>query len=1239
MKDRRFFSFVLCCALLVISSLFAKDEIEFMAVDDAVAAGWSANNGGVLMVTYGCRSDSRALQATGCQEWGGLTCRSTSGLDLTGVEKISVKLRQNIHNSFNFYMNIEVIQPSGTPRTITKVLPGGVGWNQWEQVTMDLRDDKLEGRLSIVTFYSDAFKENKDFFLAADDLEWTFASHSEEQCVISIPRLSAAPVIDGQLAEGEWQQASELTGFALLSGKLSSRQARVWFGHDDKNLYVAFAGQFESPGSPDMGKAGKLAVGDLASTDLFELWLATPKIHQQFVVNMNHGVYQHDYLQNADSDINLVYKTSIKTNGFLTGGDWYGEMAVPLAELPGFEEGLQLLCTRDYYNASGRSDSDWTSLKPMPGGFAACDQYFRAILADRPQFVQLDNFGDLTGGEVKLVGAIGNAPEELQLSWQIFSESGPRLGSFTGKAGNGRFTIGERLKLKDKEDVRGIFQVIQPADGQIIYSQELEFSCGSPLHFQCIPHPGTGEVTVRFDTRSLAWLPADSEAVIQIFDGEDEVRQEHFALEAEPKTYEFDLKVSELAEKAYRISCSLHSEGQVFQQSALPEVWLGIPEWVNAVVIPDEIPSPWIPLQAEGTKINLLGREYQLGGNGFPAVISSIEKELLAAPTVLTVQVGGKAEELRFAQPQLTENRPDKVVYALSGESDSLRCQGMVTIDFDGVARWRMQFTAKRKLVLDELALNWTMAGDRAVYARANRIGGNPAGYAAILNGNRQPKTGQYANTWLSEHGWIWPEPFFYQFMVGDDDSGISMFTETEQYHRGNTHLSIWNENNNRLVQVMLTSGHQLQAGETISYDYGWVGLPLKPASRNPQDYHQGIGSAFEADRPLLESGEDMFHDIPIMVGARYTRHDSYWQLEETDPAKRLPRNPGMDKTDFVEGLKKAARNGCQVVCDGIYFSAADTGAPESKRYIEDWKILPGGYSWINFLGNLDLASCTNSSWKDFMLTVSARLLDNTPLGGVYLDVSTESACDNALHGCGYTDENGKRHQTINVWSMRDLHKKVYTYYHTGGRNGRMFHHYLNCAAWAGFCDAGFQGEDWCVEPERYKVMTPEVFRAMKMTQYGTPYTFFAIFIYWQDMDMSEVMSVCLPHHVFPAVWAYRKENYLAVKPYWAILDDWWCAADFVSYWSEEPPTDANSDARILASALVKPDKAMLLVSNWNETEQEIQLQLNAKCFPFKVRQARNAMTQEMLSVSADGLLTVKIPARYPLMIEIGETL
>ncbi|MCF7854041.1 MAG: DUF6067 family protein [Candidatus Pacebacteria bacterium] len=157
-----------------------------------------------------------------------------------------------------------------------------------------------------------------------------------------LPRMPAAPNIDGHMTSDEWRGS---TSFHGLGNPVEPREGQAWFGYDRENLYVAFRTQMPPTGQliTNVKRDGVEVVMD----DSVELWVVPPdkgrsldgpkgKGYFQLIVNSTGMSYRRHHepgygLPAATWHPDICWASS-------TDDDyWYLELAIPLTDL-GVEE-------------------------------------------------------------------------------------------------------------------------------------------------------------------------------------------------------------------------------------------------------------------------------------------------------------------------------------------------------------------------------------------------------------------------------------------------------------------------------------------------------------------------------------------------------------------------------------------------------------------------------------------------------------------------------------------------------------------------------------------------------------------------------------------------------------------------------------------------------------------------------------------------------------------------------------
>ncbi|MFO7871981.1 MAG: DUF6067 family protein [Kiritimatiellia bacterium] len=153
---------------------------------------------------------------------------------------------------------------------------------------------------------------------------------------LTVPRLAAAPDIDGKMSEGEWDRAAVMTGFIGATGGFGKvmvpKKSRIYLAHADGKLYVAVWTQL-APGEKPTMKYRRRDSKVFMDRQQFEIWLTPPTAGHvaayQIIGNAYGAVY----------DLKHVPKLGIKNpgwspefdfeNSYKVGEYWIAEVAIP----------------------------------------------------------------------------------------------------------------------------------------------------------------------------------------------------------------------------------------------------------------------------------------------------------------------------------------------------------------------------------------------------------------------------------------------------------------------------------------------------------------------------------------------------------------------------------------------------------------------------------------------------------------------------------------------------------------------------------------------------------------------------------------------------------------------------------------------------------------------------------------------------------------------------------------------
>ena len=231
--------------------------------------------------------------------------------------------------------------------------------------------------------------------------------------------------------------------------------------------------------------------------------------------------------------------------------------------------------------------------------------------------------------------------------------------------------------------------------------------------------------------------------------------------------------------------------------------------WKNDLGMDHSVPSPWTPVKATEKGYGVWGRDYQFQGGVFPKQIINQGKPLLKATPRLIVQAGGQQTDLVAAAsepPKQDAQDHVELKSAVDAGGVSARIKG--TLDFDGCCRLDLTLTPKGADKLDALTLELSLPREIGQFLFTSN--GSSGSVTEIK--------GEYKGLFVPS---LW---------VGNDDMGLSFFTESDQY---------WNPRDAGAVQIVPTADTTLlrinfvraplALKGPITYSFALMASPVRP--------------------------------------------------------------------------------------------------------------------------------------------------------------------------------------------------------------------------------------------------------------------------------------------------------------------------------------------------------------------------------------------------------------------------
>ncbi|MCF6176375.1 MAG: DUF6067 family protein [Victivallaceae bacterium] len=1036
---------------------------------------------------------------------------------------------------------------------------------------------------------------------AVIDKNFYLASTSRRTPFIAIPKFKKAPVIDGVIKPAEWGAAAKITGFTNLRSKtFSKRQSDVYLGYDDKNLYVAFS----SVRGRHARRKAKLAGVFGEQIDAFELWLRpSDKVWSQILITPFNEVITSGLKLDKSQ---FEYKALTVDSGETVGGVltfektlFYVELKIPFTALkiapPRAGDSWKVNFCSDFAvdKGIGRKSSDWTTWAQVDG-FKRFDQFGEILFSGRSEAVQFDTVGELNNANINLTGRVNNRNNSAVnvLTWVGLSGSDKKLMSnyqlLSGKTDR-KFVTTANLDLKQLEKLVLYAQVNDIKRRKVLAAVAIPFAPKPSFNIELIPDYAKGDLYISLDVAKLAFLPEIYKVKVEVSDKKSNRLFYRTAVEKNKNELSpvIKLKLTAINNQQpgdYIVRCFIvkpNSEtvlGTTLEYLEIPDLkqfaWLNN-NWGKS----DKVLAPWTPVKVKGDTVYVTERKYSLANSGLPTQITVLNSPLFSRKPAITAIVNGRKTAMVFDKLKQLDKQDTEVTWRIAGSCGPLKINGTVKVEFDGFALWTIKISSTEKAVINQLYLTFPFKKAQSLYARGADFtsGYTSKYYSALYDYRPELKIFSIAHTPISLYGgWPWIDKLFNNIWIGDDERGLGIMTESDEFMFGGKFYEInqASDPEANILKYNFISEDVVIDKNSLHYEIAYQATPVKPRPVDPKLWHN---ANIQVDRDKI--GFQKRVSMSLIA---------YWALHPLC-------YPEVYDKSFLQLKAKYGKYGVKALpYSGMNFVGVEV--PEWKYFKGVWASRPQR-GWSYPRGKSDYVS-SKSSFIDYFVWMAKEVVDKLKFDGIYLDVSQPSKSTSQFHGAGY-ERNGKRYPTVNIFALRELFKRIYYVYNTGGRNAVMYVHQTGIPATAGFAAATTEGEGWLREQKRgYSRLTPKFFRLRDMRiQYGTPYTWYTSFNYAYRtkrqygfvIPTEEILAYSLPHYVMPAI------ADASIWPVWDTLDFWWTDSTFIPYWQRDKIITSDKPD-VYGSLLVKKvqRKAIIMGGNWSDKPQQVTFTINA---------------------------------------------
>ena len=493
-------------------------------------------------------------------------------------------------------------------------------------------------------------------------------------------------------------------------------------------------------------------------------------------------------------------------------------------------------------------------------------------------------------------------------------------------------------------------------------------------------------------------------------------------------------------------------------------------EWKDRVI------KPYTPVEVEEThdevKVGIVGRKYVFGYNSLPKSIITKGKEILVSPMRIIAKENGKDLVFTTNELRLFSNSEEQATIVGSMQGEAFIVNTNFRVEYDGYTYIDLKVMPRGRSVAEEHTIGLGGKGKQfsleQLWLEIPLKTENSFLYHFHKNGpiyredNTIYKEMEGTDDWDNISG-QWEENVSYHlpykglFWLGDDERGIGFVfpsDENLQPIEENRFFEIINRGEERILRLRFVDGmpksweKQIEeAGKNhsdlkenyimfpICYSFGMQVTPIKPFPKNPilhNAIHIDCFKKIDGDyidflaNPVVEGDTEIGYDRLKRLGVTTLILHEKWNNMQNYPVLTK-----FSQKQIRTIVRECHARGIKVL---PYFGyELSTFAPDFKeRYQETITITESGThggGWWRVPPQRAYWACYNSSYRDFWLQGVKNLIETYHFDGVYLDGTIHAGykCTNALHGCGYTDINGKRCGTYPFHGVRKLIKQLYS--------------------------------------------------------------------------------------------------------------------------------------------------------------------------------------------------------------------
>jgi len=563
----------------------------------------------------------------------------------------------------------------------------------------------------------------------------------------------------------------------------------------------------------------------------------------------------------------------------------------------------------------------------------------------------------------------------------------------------------------------------------------------------------------------------------------------------------------------------------------------------------DRVLEPWGPLGRRGTSVTYWNGQVRLPG-ALAEQITSRGGDVLAGAVKLVA-----ARPATWGQPSVVEDAPHRVAVRGAGALGRIAVSYETLMEFDGLIRTDLVLSPPDGgEELQSLAIEIPVRKDVAVWYR------NPT--CTDWSGEDRDEER------FLPYGWL-----------GNEDRGLSWFMESDANWRvgqGQPYMTLRPEGDAVVVRLLLISEPTLVDRE-LRYTIGLEATPVRPLDPDLYNCRWAGGPYVRGVNTFVYGwGKQISH-----LNGRLLAHDPKHQRAFVDRW----RAKGMETRSYT--------------CTQCTANAS----PEYLFFREEWN-QPYGAAFSGYKRVPDDAPysmtpvCPRSSFADFLVWCVRENLRNDWGGGVYTDIDGAKPCDNARHGCGFTDAFGRSGRTWPLYAHRGVSRRIYGACRDAGKTYASHAHSRWFSVFNAFNDGWAPGEQFSSvvmkNPYFYMdEMSDRVWRS-EFCSWTSGVSTFLLPQIGRLGDKSTREQRGPSESCFAAAMAYGVPLWASLNK--SVIEEVWQAqiefgmknVRFVPFWKQRDLSCSNPELRV--SLWKKPGRWLVIVANFTAADQTAEL-------------------------------------------------